>query len=53
MKNPPLLSVRVDRSDAGVVVRLVGGLDLSTAPVVREALADVLEEPADLVLEPR
>lgn len=48
----PLLSVKVERSGSRVFVQLNGELDLSTAPLLRPTLADVLgESPTEIVLD--
>jgi anti-sigma B factor antagonist len=47
-----LLSVNIDRSGSGIVFRLHGELDLSTAPALRESLSRALaDECSDIVLD--
>jgi anti-sigma B factor antagonist len=47
----PLLSVNVEGSGSRVFVALKGELDISTAPLLQDTLADVLGDgPAEIVL---
>ena len=47
---PDVLMVRFSRHDRTVVLHLAGDLDVETAPVLRQALAGIIEDQGNLAV---
>lgn len=51
MSGPDVLAVRFSRHDQTVVLHLAGDLDVATAPVLRQALAGIVEDQGNLAVQ--
>jgi anti-anti-sigma factor len=49
----PTFHVETERLDTEVHVRPIGELDLSTTPILEQAIADVADHPGDVVIDLR
>jgi len=47
---PPPLSLRFSRNDGHVVIEVAGELDIATAPLLHERLADIIEAQGNLAV---